>query len=179
MNLEKYLVISGAPGVYKLVASRKDGLIIEDKQEGRNRFVPTRGQQVTPLATIAMYTYSAAEGENTLPLHDVFQRMLDTESETPVPTAKAATQELTSYFETVFPEYDRDRVHINDMKKCLKWFNFMKEKGLFKEIEAADAETKQEEAAPDATEAVSAPAQKENPSQDDVLQKTENDDSEE
>jgi hypothetical protein len=147
MNLEKYLVIAGAPGVYKLVATRKDGLIIEDKLEGRNRFVPNRGQQVTPLATIAMYTYNDAEGENTLPINDVFKRMLDQHEAQPTPSAKASGEELKAYFESVFPEYDRDRVHLNDMKKCLKWYNFMKEKGLLdeaiRESEEKDALTEE------------------------------------
>ena len=40
MNLEKFLVVAGIPGVHKLVASRSNGLVIEDRLEGRTRFVP-------------------------------------------------------------------------------------------------------------------------------------------
>jgi len=138
MNLEKYLVVGGAPGVHKLVTSRGNGLIIEDRLEGRTRFVPTRGQQVTPLSTVAVYTYSDEEGESTIPLTDVFQRMLDQLETTPPVSAKAASDELRAYFSTVVPEHDRDRVHINDIKKCVKWFTFMVEKGIFEEAKRAE-----------------------------------------
>jgi hypothetical protein len=138
MNLEKYLVVGGAPGVHKLVTTRGNGLIIEDRQEGRTRFVPTRGQQVTPLATVAVYTYSDEEGESTLPLADVFQKMLDQIETTPPLSAKADSEALRAYFSAVLPEHDRDRVHINDIKKCLKWFTFMVEKGIFEEVKRAD-----------------------------------------
>ncbi|MCY7328315.1 MAG: hypothetical protein LH618_07200 [Saprospiraceae bacterium] len=74
MNLEKYLVVAGVPGVHKLVSSRANGLVIEDRHEGRTRFVPVRQQQVTPIATVAIYTDT---DEGTIALTDVFQKMLD------------------------------------------------------------------------------------------------------
>ena len=39
MKLDKYLAVGGAPGIHKLVASRGNGIIIEDRQEGRTRCV--------------------------------------------------------------------------------------------------------------------------------------------
>jgi hypothetical protein len=138
MNLEKYLVVGGVPRVHKLVASRGNGLIIEDRNEGRTRFVPTRGQQVTPLATVSVYTYTEEEGESTVPLTDVFQKMLDHLETTPPVGQKSSSDEFRAYFSTVMPEHDRDRVHINDIKKCLKWFTFMVEKGIFEEAKKAE-----------------------------------------
>jgi hypothetical protein len=144
MNLEKYLVVGGVPGVHKLVANRSNGLIIEDRNEGRTRFVPVRQQQMTPLATVAVYTDSE---EGTVPLADVFQKMLDKLEEIPPVGPNASSTELRDYFIGVLPEHDRDRVHINDIKKCLKWFTFMLEKGIFAEIQreaekkAAETET--------------------------------------
>lgn len=128
MNLEKYLVIAGVPGVHKLVASRSNGLLIEDKHEGRTRFVAARQGQITPLASIAVYTETE---EGTVPLTDVFQKMLDQYEQTPPPAANASSAQLRSYFSTILPEHDQDRVHINDIKKCVKWFLFMREKGIF------------------------------------------------
>lgn len=155
MKLDKYLAVGGAPGIHKLVASRGNGIIIEDRQEGRTRFVPTRGQQVTPLATVAVYTFDAKEGEGTLPLVEVFQKMLDAVETIPPVSPNAQSQELRDYFSAVLPEHDRDRVHINDIKKCLKWFLFMREKGIFEEAirEAeAEAEKAKAETAPETKE---------------------------
>ena len=148
MKLDKYLAVGGAPGIHKLVASRGNGIIIEDRQEGRTRFVPTRGQQVTPLATVAVYTFDDKEGEGTLPLVEVFQKMLDAVETIPPVSPNAQSKELRDYFSAVLPEHDRDRVHINDIKKCLKWFLFMREKGIFEEaIREAETEKANEAAA--------------------------------
>ncbi|MBK7938584.1 MAG: hypothetical protein IPJ82_16540 [Lewinellaceae bacterium] len=138
MNLEKFLVVAGVPGVHKLVASRSNGLVIEDRNEGRTRFVPVRQQQVTPLATVAVYTDT---DEGTIPLVDVFRKMLDQLEAIPPVGPDATSTEFREYFSKILPEHDRDRVHINDIKKCIKWFTFMREKGIFEEAEREAAAT--------------------------------------
>ena len=73
----------------------------------------------------------------------------------PPVSPNAQSQELRDYFSAVLPEHDRDRVHINDIKKCLKWFLFMREKGIFEEAirEAeAEAEKAKAETAPETKE---------------------------
>jgi hypothetical protein len=147
MNLDKYLAIAGVPGIHKLVTSRSNGLVIEDRREGRTRFVPVRQQQVTPLGTVSMYTDSE---EGLIPLGDVFQRMLDSMAEVPPAPVEAASGMLRDYFTRIVPEHDQDRVRIADIKKCVKWFEFMLEKGIFDEIKReseasgeADAESTQ------------------------------------
>lgn len=141
MNLDKFLVISGVPGVHKLVATRGDGVIIEDRNEGRTRFVSSRQGQITPLATVAIYTYTN-EGEGTVPLVDVFEKMFDQHESKPPAGVNASSGELRDYFSSILPDHDRDRVHINDIKKCIKWYNFMYEKGILAaaKAEAAAAE---------------------------------------
>jgi hypothetical protein len=165
MNLDKYLVVPGAPGVHKLVNSRPNCVIIEDKKEGRVRFVPVRQQQITPLATVAVYTFTD-EGEGTVPLVDVFQKMLDLHESTPPVDPKAASADLRAYFTAVLPDHDRDRVHIGDIQKCIKWYNYMREFGVFedarREAEKLASETAAEET-PVVAEEVAAPAQEEKP----------------
>jgi len=148
VNIDKYLVVPGAPGVHKLVNSRANGVIIDDRKEGRTRFVPVRQQQITPLATVAVYTYTD-EGEGTVPLVEVFQKMLDLHDTIPPADPKSSSAELRAYFTAVLPDHDRDRVHIGDIQKCIKWYNFMRQHGIFEEArleaekiaaEKADAE---------------------------------------
>ena len=33
-------------------------------------------------------------------------------------------------FAEVLPEYDRDRVHVSDMKKCFAWYNTLVQAGF-------------------------------------------------
>lgn len=131
LNLEKYLVISGVPGVHRLIAARPNGVLIEDFKEKRARFVATRQNQVMPLATIAVYTDT---DEGSIPLGDVFQRMLDARQQTPPPIPDSPSAVLRQYFTQVLPEHDQDRVHIADIKKCLRWFNYMLEYGIFDQL---------------------------------------------
>ncbi len=151
MNLDKFLVIAGVPGVHKLVSTRNNGLLIEDRKEGRTRFVPTRQNQITPLGTVAIYVDT---DEGTMPLPDVFQRMLDQQEAIPPVSPNANSTELRNYFNQILPEHDHDQVHINDIKKCIKWFNFMQEKGIFeeakREAEKAAAEAAEKEKKTDA-----------------------------
>jgi hypothetical protein len=67
----------------------------------------------------------------------VFQKMLDLLETTPPADVNANSTVLRAYFTTVLPEHDQDRVHINDIKKCIKWFNFMLAKGIFEEAKKA------------------------------------------
>lgn len=145
MNLEKYLVVAGMPGVHKVTATRSNGFVIEDLNEGRSRFVPMRQQQVTPLATVGIYTYTEEEGENTIPLADVFQKMLDQYESTPPVSLESNSAAFRAYFTAVLPEHDQDRVHINDIKKCIKWFKYMHEKGIFEQVLQEEAAAKAEE----------------------------------
>jgi hypothetical protein len=147
VNLDKYIVVSGAPGVHKLVSSRANGVIIEDRKERRTRFVPARQQHLTAIGTVAIYTYTS-EGEGTVPLTEVFQKMLDAYEATPTPAPDANSTDFRDYFTTVLPDHDRDRVHINDIKKCVKWFTFMRDHGIFEEAQreaAAEAAAKEGE----------------------------------
>jgi hypothetical protein len=144
VNLEKYLVVAGIPGVHKLVASRSNGVVIEDRKEKRTRFVPARQQQITPIATVGIFTETE---EGTVSLTEVFQKMLDQYEENPPVSIESASPAFRDYFSKILPEHDRDRVHINDIKKCIKWFNFMYENGIFEEAkrEAEEAAAKEKE----------------------------------
>ena len=145
MNLEKYLVVAGIPGVHKLVTSRANGVVIEDRKEKRTRFVPARQQQITPIATVGIFTETE---EGTISLTEVFQKMLDQFDDNPPVGLDSASPAFREYFTKILPEHDRDRVHINDIKKCIKWFNFMKENGIFEEAKReADAKAATEKPA--------------------------------
>lgn len=140
MNLERYVVVAGTPGVHKLVTTRGNGIIVEDTVQKKTRFLSIRQNQVTPLGTIGIYTDSD-KGQDTISLAEVFGRMLEKLEECPLPDVSAANSaDLRTYFTTVVPEHDQDRVHINDIKKCVKWFGYMQQTGLLAEAQQAVSE---------------------------------------
>lgn len=139
MNLEKYVAVSGMAGVYKVVANRSNGLMVEDVDTGKVKFASIRQHQFSPLASISVFIDGGEE--DTTDLKTVFQSMLDKMSEHPPVDPGAAKKELMSYFEIILPNYDRDRVFPSHVSKLIKWFNFMNQRGLL----APEADASEEE----------------------------------
>jgi len=125
MNLEPYVAVSGLPGVYKLITSRSNGLVVENLDSGKVKFCSMRKHQFTPLGTVAIYTL-----EDSTELKIIFQTMMTQLDTNPPKPTNAPTHEIFEYFEKILPEFDEDRVYISDIKKVIKWFNFLKERNL-------------------------------------------------
>lgn len=138
MNIKNIIAVSGLPGLYKLVASKNNGLIVADPDNGKTKFCSIRQHQFTPMETVAIYT-----DVDTVEIRKVFQTMLDLQSSNPIPSANAPHTELAKYFEVIIPDYDRDKVYHSDMKKVIKWFNYLNERGY---LTAPEPEEKTEEA---------------------------------
>lgn len=125
MDLEKLLAITGAGGIFRMVTSRKNGIVVEDLDVGKRKFIPARKHQFTPLNSITIYT----NDNDSTSLESVFKTMLKSLEESPLPNT-ANRDELIGYFEKVLPNYDRDKVYISDVKKIVKWFKFLNDRSL-------------------------------------------------
>jgi hypothetical protein len=132
MNLEPYVAISGAPGVFKLKTPRSNGLVVEEIDTGKVKFFATRKHQFTPLGTVAIYTL-----EDSTELKVIFNTMLEQMADNPPASVKSPNHEIFEYFEKILPNFDEDRVYISDIKKVIKWFTFLNERNL---LEASDEE---------------------------------------
>lgn len=127
MNLEKLVAVSGRPGIYKMAANRPNGLIIEDLDTKKRVFAPSRKHQFTPLESISIYVDTE---EGTVELKKVFINMLSLIGENPVVDSKADSNDIKSYFEKVLPEFDREKVLVSDIRKVVKWFDFLHSRNL-------------------------------------------------
>ncbi len=136
MDLEKFVAVSGMAGLFKLVANRNNGLILEDLNNGKRKFVPSRGHQFTPLASIGIYTNDGETAE----LKAVFKSMAEKLDTFPPVDAGSPAEDLHRYFSGILPEYDRDKVHTGDIKKVIKWFSFLQERDLLNEPEETGSE---------------------------------------
>ncbi len=138
MNLKKLVAVSRLPGLYRMVANRSNGLIVESISDGKRRFVSARKHQFTPLESIAIYTNDG----DSIELKNVFRSMLEQMEDNPPVAADAPPQDLHEYFKDVLPTYDPDRVFTGDIKKVVKWFNFLHQHDL---LEDTDKDTSEEE----------------------------------
>jgi len=154
MNLEKLVVISGLGGVQKVAANRSNGLIIEDIDSGKKRFVGSRKHQFTPLGSVTIYSQ---DPDDVIKLSDVFEAMLEKKDSLALIPANSSKVDLHAYFSQIMPKYDADNVHASDMKKIIKWFNYLQERDIFTQLEAeekeAAAKAEAEEATKESTEA--------------------------
>lgn len=136
MNLKDILAVSGMPGLFRLVNSRSNGLLVSSLDDSaRTIFCSMRKHQFTPMETVAIYTMS-----DTIELSTIFERMLDQLEENPPASSSGSKTEIEDYFASIVPDYDEDRVYISDMKKVLKWFSILNEKGYLAANTSSDEE---------------------------------------
>lgn len=122
MKLDNIISVSGLPGLHKLIATRPNGLLIESFDNGKRQFVSVRKHQFTPLVSIGIYTYTDVAG-----IDDVLMKIDSTQAENPVPDVNDKADNLRAWFKTIVADHDDDRVHINDIRKVIKWYTFLKQ----------------------------------------------------
>ena len=122
MKLDNLIAVSGMPGLYKLIATRPNGLLIESFDTSKRQFVSVRKHQFTPLVSIGIYTYT-----DVIALDEVLKKIEETKEQTPVPDPNSKADELRAWFKTIVADHDEDRVHINDIRKVIKWYTFIKQ----------------------------------------------------
>ena len=104
MNLEKLVAISGRSGIFKMAANRQNGLIVQDLDNGKKFFAPSRKHQFTPLESISIYTN---DQESTAELKHVFNSMLEQLESNPPVAVKSNSNEIKHYFTQILPDFDK------------------------------------------------------------------------
>ncbi|MFI3268986.1 MAG: DUF5606 domain-containing protein [Rikenellaceae bacterium] len=117
MKMNEILAISGQPGLYKYVAQSTRGVIVESLSTGKRTNV-SGNAPVSAISEISMFT----EGDD-IALPEIFTRLYAyTEGKAAI-NHKESAEKIKAEFEAFFPEYDKERVRVSDMKKCFNWFN--------------------------------------------------------
>lgn len=119
MSLEKIISVTGKPGLYKIIAQSKGGIIVESLID-KKRFPINAMHNVSVLDNIAIYTY-----EDEMPLRLVLKSIFDKEGGKKCISHKESSKVLTSYFLEVLPNYDEERVYASNIKKVLQWYNLL------------------------------------------------------
>lgn len=138
LNIEDLISVSALPGLYKMVANRPNGLIVENPEDGKRRFCSVRKHQFTPLAGVSIFTQTDAT-----PIPDVLEALhkLDQSEEVNV-SDKMSVEEQIEVFTLALPDYDEDRVSKGDIKKVIKWYCFLRDTDLvdFDNLSASEEE---------------------------------------
>ncbi len=119
MSLSEIIAVSGMSGLYKTIAQSKNSVIVENVSD-KKRLPIYASQKVNTLEAISVYTT-----DKDIPLADVFKKISEKENKGAAIDHKADDAELKAYFEKVLPDFDKDRVHISDIRKMLQWYNIL------------------------------------------------------
>ena len=109
------------------MSQAKNMLIVESVTPDKKRMPAYGNERITSLADIAIYTDDAEK-----PLKEVLEAIKEKENGAPatIDTKKAAAEELRQYLSEVLPDFDRDRVYPNDIKKLITWYNILVNNGI-------------------------------------------------
>ena len=137
---ERILTISGKPGLFRLLSQGRNMFIVEAVDATKKRMPVYNSDKVVMLDDIAIYTDTEE-----IPLREVFAKILEKEGGVLSLDIKASTpEELVEYFESVMPDYDRERVYLTHIKKIYAWYNILVENGVAdftrEEVAGEDAE---------------------------------------
>ena len=135
MNLKEIIMISGKRGLYKLISHDKNRMIVESLED-KSRMPVFISAKPSALDNIFIFTYN-----EDMPLKKAFKKIFEANNSGKVQENRIANDvEIKKYMEEVFPEYDKTRVHLSDMKKLFAWYNILHEKNILS-FDEADEET--------------------------------------
>ena len=145
------LAIAGRPGLYKLLTRGKNNLIVEALDATHKRQPTFSNDRITSLGDIAMFT-NGDDVALTQVLENLKQLEKGQKSSLNIKTANG--DDLREYFAKVLPDFDRDRVHVSDIKKLIQWYNILIDNGItdFVDEKAPEAEEQKEEEKPEVEE---------------------------
>jgi hypothetical protein len=123
MQLREIAAISGRPGLFRILKPTHSGVIVEVLDGSKAREAVGASQRLSILSEISMYT-TTEEGSEPLGtiLHTIFVQQKGKKLGL---SAKSDGAELETFFATVLPNWDPERVYLSDIKKLVTWYNLL------------------------------------------------------
>ena len=122
MELKDLVSISGKPGLFKIIKPARSSIIVESLDQHKKKSVVNANQRVSVLDEISVYTNNE---EGSTPLKSVFEAIYQEYGEDQPIEKDASAPEYLSFFKTVLPDYDQDRVYPSDIKKIVRWYDIL------------------------------------------------------
>ena len=139
--LKKILSISGRPGLYQLVSYGKNMLVVDTIPAG-HRFPVHSRERVMALGDSSIFTVN-----EDVPLTMVFENTGTKFDNKAIDANEYSTPEkLHEFMSSVLENWDTERVHNNDIKRIISWYNILVGAGI------TDFTAKEEEETQEAAE---------------------------
>jgi hypothetical protein len=134
IDLTGIISITGQPGLFKILAQAKNGIIVEGLSDKKRVHIYS-STKVSTLADIGMYTTGDEK-----PIEEIVTAIFDKEKGGPCINAKADDKEVTAYFAQILPDYDKEKVYVSNMRKLFSWYNILQSTGNLKQKEESTSE---------------------------------------
>src|ERR1043165_6117684 len=108
IDLTGIISISGQPGLFKIIAQSKNGIIVEGLSD-KKRVNVYSSTKVSTLSDISMFT----TGDDK-PIEEIMTSIFDKENGGAAVDAKADDKAVEAYFAAILPEYDKERVYVSN-----------------------------------------------------------------
>ncbi|WP_128548195.1 DUF5606 family protein [Larkinella soli] len=149
--LKEIANIAGKSGLYRIMKPSRAGVIVESLDEKKEKSMIGPTARVSVLKDISIYT---DDEDQSKPLAEVFLAIYEKfGDDLPVNPRTASNSELADFIGEVVPAYDRDRVHMSDVKKLISWYLILRNNTpeIF-EVAATESAEAGEEPAPQETQ---------------------------
>jgi hypothetical protein len=119
--LKEILIVSGKPGLYKLVSKGNNLMIIESLIDKKRTPAYAR-EKIISLGDISICT-----DDKEVLIGKVLTAIKEKENggSVSIDLPKAQPDDLRAYFAEILPNFDRERVYPSDIKKILKWYELL------------------------------------------------------
>jgi hypothetical protein len=122
ISIKDVVAITGAPGLYQVVKTDDQALVVESLDPKRKRQMIRGNMMVSKLTDVSFYT-----AEDSEPLVSILQKIQQKHgTELPV-TKKSSNDQLMEFLAGVLPDYDAERVYPSNVKKLVAWYKILRE----------------------------------------------------
>lgn len=111
------LSIGGKSGLFKMISHSKNYLIVESLIDGK-RVPAYQSEKVSLLRDIVMFGNSEEKK-----LSELFKNTFELENGGKIVVDVKNNAALQECFAKIFPDFDRERIYPNDIKKFVSWYN--------------------------------------------------------
>lgn len=122
MEYKDIASVAGKPGLYKITAPTRSGVILESLDSKKQKFIAGPNHRVSVLSDISIYTTSAEGAE---PLPDILRKAYTEFGEDPGVDSNSSKEELYAFMEFLLPDLDKSRVYPSDIKKLVSWYKIL------------------------------------------------------
>ena len=122
MKFNEIAALSGKGGLFKIISPTKSGVILESLEGSKKRMIAGASAKVSVFSEISIYVMDETES---VPLQEVFKVIHKTYAGEVGVDKKSDPGELKSFFKSILPNYDVDRVYVSDIKKVINWYQIL------------------------------------------------------